>query len=188
MINEDITRLLQASQEGDKEAIDRLMPVLYKELRKLSQHYLNHADRPQTIQATALVHEAYIKLLDQNRTTWKNRAHFMGVAAQIIRRVLLNYWTERKAQKRGGDMLFLSLEKALDNAEDRNIDLEALNEAIEALEQIDARKSRIVELKFYGGLTEDEVAEVLQVSPSTVRRDWESARAWLYRFIKPKNR
>ena len=179
----DVTILLQAWQDGDKDALDQLVPVIYKELHRISTSFLRRERVGHTLQATALVNEAYLKLVGQNKSTWQSRAHFLSVAAQIMRRILINHWKERNALKRGGDVINITLDEALAGFEQGKFDPLTLNEALEKLAERDPRKSRLVELKFFGGLKEEELAEVLEVSVGTVRRDWKLARVWLYRFL-----
>lgn len=179
----DVTRLLIDWRRGDKEALDRLMPVVYGELHRLAEIYL-HRERPgHTLQPTALVNEAYLRLVDQRQVEWQSRAHFFGIAAQMMRRILVDRARAHKADKRGGGLYRVTLDSSFDVEERRDLDLLALDEALEALAKLDPRQSRIVELRFFVGLTIEETAEVIGVSPITVRRDWNLAKAWLYREI-----
>lgn len=177
----DITQLLNNAQAGDKTALDRLLPIVYQELRRVAANQLRGERENHTLQATALVHEAYIRLLDQHSIDWKNRAHFFGLAAEMMRRILVNYAVERNAQKRGGAATRIALDDAISYADDdeRELDLVTLNENLKRLSEFDADAARIVELRFFGGLTIEETAEVLGVSPSTVTREWRSAKSWL---------
>ncbi|HEV2853233.1 MAG TPA: sigma-70 family RNA polymerase sigma factor [Thermoanaerobaculia bacterium] len=179
----DVTRLLIDWRRGDKEALDRLMPVVYGELHRLAEIYL-HRERPgNTLQPTALVNEAYLRLIDQRQVEWQSRAHFFGIAAQMMRRILVDHARAHRADKRGGGLYRVMLDSSFDVEERRDIDLIALDGALEALAKLDPRQSRIVELRFFVGLTIEETAEVIGVSPITVRRDWNLAKAWLYREI-----
>lgn len=181
---QDVTILLQAWQAGNQTAMDELVPLIYNELHRISRAFLKKERRNHTLQATALVNEAYMKLAGQNQMNWQSRAHFLSVAAQMMRRILINYWKERNAQKRGGDAIVFTLDDAPAAMGGGGIDLEVLNDGLNQLAARDERKSRLVELKFFGGLTEEELAEVLGVSVPTVRRDWRLARVWLYRFFE----
>jgi RNA polymerase sigma factor (TIGR02999 family) len=178
----EVTRLLKAWCRGDKGALERLAPMLEDELRRLAQHYLRGEPAGHTFQPTALVNEAYLRLLDWNAVDWQDRAHFLAVAAKMMRRILLNYAVARRSQKRGGSALLVSLAEA-DGVSVRTQDLIALDEALIALAKFDERKSRLVELRYFGGLTSEEAAEVLGISPRTADREWEVARLWLFRFL-----
>ena len=175
----DPTRILHEVSEGREGAVDRLLPLVYDELRELASRYLNRERQDHTLQATALVHEAYMNLVDQTRVEWKNRAHFFGVAATAMRRLLINHAVARKTQKRGGDLRRVEWDEAVALYEERAIDLLGMNEALERLAGIDPRQARLVELRFFGGLSNQEIAEVLSVSMRTVEREWRMARAWL---------
>jgi len=166
--------------DGAENARAQLQPLVYEELRRIARLYLRRERPDHTLQATALVHEAYLRIIDQRSVDWRNRAQFIGLAATMMRRVLINYARERSAAKRGGGAKRVSLTVAEGVAESPAVDVVALHEALENLEAIDPRKSRIVELKFFGGLTTVEAADVLEVSHATVERDWKLARAWLY--------
>jgi RNA polymerase sigma factor (TIGR02999 family) len=168
---------------GDSEAPARLMPLVYEELRQLARQYLQSERPDHTLQATGLVHEAYLRLVDQSTTTWQNRAHFFGVAAQVMRRILVDYARSHRAEKRGGGWDKLVFDEALAPSAERSIDLIALDDALKDLLALDPRQSQIVELRFFGGLTNEEVGEVLDVSPRTVKREWRMAKAWLRREI-----
>jgi RNA polymerase sigma factor (TIGR02999 family) len=180
---EDITRILQEVSGGNREAPARLMPLVYDELRRLADHYLRRERPDHTLQPTALVHEAYLRLIDQTRVDWQNRAHFFGVAAQLMRRILVDHARRHQAEKRGGFRQKLTLDEAVDYSQTRDVDLVRLDEALTALAQFDERQSRVVELRFFGGLTIEETAEALAVSPATVKVDWSMAKAWLRREI-----
>jgi RNA polymerase sigma factor (TIGR02999 family) len=174
-----ITQLLVEWSEGDHAALDQLMPLVYDELRRLARSYLRRERPDHTLQATALVHEAYLRLIDQHSVSWQNRAHFFGIASQMMRRILVNHALARAARKRGGPQQKLSLDEALGFADQREMDLIALDEALKKLELLDPRQSRIVELRFFGGLTIEETAEIISLSPATVKRELSTARLWL---------
>ncbi len=175
-----VTQLLIDLSKGDERAIDELLPLVYDELRRLAASQMRRERAGHTLQPTALVNETYLKLIDQRSVDWKNRAHFFGLASKIMRRILVNHARDRRAEKRGGDAQRVSLSVAADSFEKQDLDILALNEALEKLVEFDSRKSRVVELKFFGGLTTDEIAEVLQISDATVEREWSFARAWLF--------
>jgi RNA polymerase sigma-70 factor (ECF subfamily) len=183
MSSPDVTQILQEVSGGDKDAPARLMPLVYDELRRLADYYLRQERPDHTLQPTALVHEAYLKLVDQTRVDWQNRAHFFGVAAQLMRRILVDHARRHRASKRGGLQQKMALDEAVDYSQPRDVDLLALDEALNALAKLDERQSRIVELRFFGGLTIEETAEALGVSPATVKVDWSMAKAWLRREI-----
>ncbi|MCI0488009.1 MAG: sigma-70 family RNA polymerase sigma factor [Blastocatellia bacterium] len=174
-----ITQLLIKWRNGDKAALDELMPQVYDELRRLANHYLRQERPDHTLQATALVHEAYLRLVGENEIDWQNRAHFFGIAAVRMRQILVEHARSRQAAKRGGGDYRLSLGEADLLAEKRDVNLLALDDALERLEALDPQKSRIIELRYFGGLTIEETSEALRISPSTVKRDWSMARAWL---------
>jgi RNA polymerase sigma factor (TIGR02999 family) len=174
-----VTELLLDCDRDNPEARDQILPLVYDELRRLARAYLGRERRNHTLQATALVHEAYLRLIDQRQVDWKNRAQFVGVAAVMMRRILVNHARGRAADKRGGEAERVTLSLA-DIGEAPSVDLIALHEALDTLAAIDARKSRIVELKFFGGLTTAEMAEVMELSPATIEREWSFSRAWLY--------
>lgn len=180
----EITRLLAEWSAGDRQALEKLTPLVYDELRRLAGRYLRRERVEHTLQSTALVHEAYMKLVGQNNVRWQNRAHFFGIAAQMIRRILVDYARGRRAEKRGSGAAALSLDEAIAMPGGRDLDLVALDDALEGLAQIDPRQSRLVELRFFTGLTIEETAEVLQVSVATAKRDWVSAKAWLAREMR----
>jgi len=177
----EVTELLIAWGNGDREALDRLMPLVYAELRRLAGHYLAGERRGHTLQATALVNEAYLRLVDSGAREWRNRAHFFGVAAQMMRRVLVDHARSRQYLKRGGGAQQVSFDEGAVVSPERAAEIVALDDALSALAELDERKSRIVELRFFGGLGIEETAEALQVSPGTVMRDWTLAKAWLRR-------
>jgi RNA polymerase sigma-70 factor (ECF subfamily) len=178
---EEVTRMLVDWSGGDREAPAKLMPIVYEELRQLARQYLQRERPDHTLQATGLVHEAYLRLVDQSTTTWQNRAHFFGVAAQLMRRILVDYARSHRAEKRGGGWDKLAFDEALAPSAERSVDLVALDDALKDLLALDPRQSQIVELRFFGGLTNEEVGEVLDVSPRTVKREWRMAKAWLRR-------
>ena len=179
----DLTGLLAAWSDGDASSLDRLIPVVYNELRRMAARYLRRERGDHTLQATALVHEAFLKLVDQRHVRWQNRAHFFAIAARLMRRVLVDHARERRYQKRGGDAQRVSLDEGLAIGPGQDEDLVALDEALSALGEVDPRKSRVVELRFFGGLSVEETAEALEVSPETVRRDWRLAKSWLLRRL-----
>lgn len=178
-----ITELLVSWGNGDREAFEHLLPLVEAELHRLAHHYMSREDAGHTLQTTALINETFIKLVDQSRVRWQNRAHFFGIAAVIMRRVLLNYARDGRRLKRGGGAVQVSLSQADAAAADASVELLALDEALKRLAEIDERKSRVVELRFFGGLSVEETAEVLRVSPVTVVRDWNMAKAWLAREV-----
>ncbi len=173
------TGLLRDWGAGDRRALDQLVPAVYEELRRLAGRYLRLERGEHTLQSTALVHEAYLRLIDQRAVDWRNRAQFLGIAAQMMRRVLANHARDRAAQKRGGGGLRVTLASGL-AAGRPDFDLLALAEALERLEALEPRKSRVVELKYFGGLTTAEIGTLLEISPATVEREWKFSRAWLY--------
>jgi RNA polymerase sigma factor (TIGR02999 family) len=179
----DPTRLLAESQAGDQSALDRLMPIVYNELRRIAARYLHSERTGHTLQTTALVHEAYLRLVDETRIQWQGRAHFFGVAATVIRNILVDHARTNKAAKRGGGAQKLSLDEALAVAAGQETDILAVDDALQALSKIDRQQGRIVELRFFAGLTIEETAEVLRISPSTVKRDWILAKTWIYREL-----
>jgi RNA polymerase sigma factor (TIGR02999 family) len=178
-----ITQLLADASNGDQAALDALLPVVYNELRKLADHYLQQERPDHTLQATALVHEAYLRLVDQTNISWQNRAHFFSVAAQVMRHILVDHARAHKAEKRGGGEPEISLDAAISFFAERDVNLVALDEALNELTKLDAQQGRIVELRFFGGLTIEETAEVLKITPGTVRYDWRMAKAWLHRAL-----
>jgi RNA polymerase sigma factor (TIGR02999 family) len=178
----DATDLLLAWSEGDESAFDKLVPLVYQELHALARHYMK-AERPDhTLQATALVNEAYVRLIEVNRIRWQNRSHFLAIAAQTMRRILVEFARQRHRQKRGGDVVRVPIDD-VDMAQEQSVDLVALNDALSTLASFDARMGQVVELRFFGGLTVQETADVLKVSPETVMRDWKTAKVWLLREL-----
>lgn len=179
----EITALLVDWSNGDQTALDKLLPLVEKELRRIAHSYMRRENPDHTLQTTALVNEAYLRLIDQKRTHWQNRAHFFGIAARIMRRILLNYARDQHRAKRGGTAIQVSLSEASVVSLERTGELIALDEALHRLALVDERKSQVVELRYFGGLDVQETAEVLKVSTITVIRDWKFARAWLLREI-----
>ena len=175
----EVTRLLVAWSNGDKAALDQLMPLVHTELRRLAHHYMSRERAGHTLQTTALVNEAYLRLVDQGNIRWENRAHFFGIAARLMREILVDHARSRLAAKRGGAQIRLSLSKVDRIASRFDVNLIALDEALRRLEAIDPQKGRIVELRYFSGLGIEETAEVIGISPATVKRDWSMARAWL---------
>jgi len=179
---EDVSALLRAWTEGDQGALDRLTPIVYGELRRLARRYMKRERSGHSLQTTALVNEAYMRLVDYERMQWQNRAHFFAVSAQLMRRILVEH-ARRHNLKRGGGVQHVSLDEAAVVDGGQDADLVALDDAMNALARIDPRKVQVVEMRFFGGLSVEETAEVLRVSPITVKRDWRAARIWLYREI-----
>lgn len=179
-MQEEVTKLLLKLSNGDQSVVNELLPVVYEELRRLASNYLRRERSGHTLQPTALVHEAYLRLVDQTRVSWQNRAHFLGVAAQMMRRILLDHARQHQADKRGHEFQKLSLDENVDKAIELSGDLIAMDDALKTLEQIDPQKAKLVELRYFGGLTYEETAEILGVAPLTVQRHWRLARAWLY--------
>jgi RNA polymerase sigma-70 factor (ECF subfamily) len=180
----EVTQLLLDWGNGDKAALDKLVPVVYQELRRLAGYYMRRERPGHTLQTSALVNEAYMRLVDYKQMRWQSRAHFFAVAAQAMRRILVEHARKRHFAKRGGGAVQVSLDEAATVSEKQAADLIALDDALTSLEAIDPRKSRIVELRYIGGLNIEETAEVLGISPATVQREWRAAKAWLYREIK----
>jgi RNA polymerase sigma factor (TIGR02999 family) len=185
--SQEITQLLLAWSDGDQAALEKLTPLVYAELHRLAKGYM-FGERPgHTLQTTALINEAYMRLIDWKNVRWQGRAHFFGVAAQVMRRILVDFARARHYAKRGGAAAQVSLDEAVTIHEDRSAELIALDEALKSLAEIDPRKSQVVELRFFGGLSAKETAEALKVSLRTVEREWNSARAWLYRELRGKD-
>jgi RNA polymerase sigma factor (TIGR02999 family) len=185
--SEEATRLLIDWSNGNRDAAAGLMPLVYEELRQRARAYLQRERPDHTLQATALVHEAYLRLVDQQTTTWKNRAHFFGVAAQLMRRILVDHARRHRREKRGGGLDRVEFDEALAPAVSRDLNVIALDDALQDLTKLNPQHARIVELRFFGGLKTDEVAEVLDLSPRTVEREWRRARAWLQHQIFGEN-
>jgi RNA polymerase sigma-70 factor, ECF subfamily len=182
--SQQVTDLLQAWSDGDETALERLMPLVYDELHRLAKGYMRRERSGHTLQTTALINEAYLRLIERSHTRWENRAHFFAISAQLMRQILVDFARSRRSRKRGGEEFQVSLGKALTVPVKRDADLVALDDALRALAAIDERKSRIVELRFFGGLSEEETAEALKISPATVKRDWKVAKVWLLHELK----
>jgi len=183
-----VTELLHRWSSGDAAARESLVPLVYDELRRLARYYLASQRSDHTLQSTAIVHEAYLRLAGRDDVHWQNRSHFFAVAAQLMRRILVDHARKRNAAKRGGPNLTLLVEEVADPSSKQEMDLVALDDALKALATLDERQSRIVELRFFGGLSIEDTARVLEVSPATVKREWSTARAWLYEDICGRNR
>jgi len=179
----DVTRLLLSWSQGNQAALDELMPLVYDELRRLASAYLRRERSNHTLQSTALVHEAFMRLVNQQEVQWRNRAHFFAIAAQMIRRILVDYARAQNTEKRGSGSVKLELDEAMAAPLESGFDLDllALNDALNQLSHLDARQSRIVELRFFAGLSIEETAEVMKLSPASIKREWKTARAWLFR-------
>ncbi|MDQ3013147.1 MAG: sigma-70 family RNA polymerase sigma factor [Acidobacteriota bacterium] len=185
--SQDLTQLLAAWSNGDQAALEELLPLVNAELRQLAKRYMRRESPGHTLQTSALVNEAYIRLIDQKQVRWQNRAHFFGIAAQLMRRILIDHARKAHYQKRGGGAVQVSLDEAAAVTDVRAAELLAVDEALEKLTVMDARKGRIVELRFFGGMTEEETAEVIGVSLPTVQREWRAAKAWLHRMLTDKS-
>jgi RNA polymerase sigma factor (TIGR02999 family) len=183
-----VTQLLEQWNRGDREALDKLMPLIYEELRKMARRYMGQQNPGHTLQTTAVIHEAYLRMIKQKEKHFQNRAHFFAVAAQAMRHILVDYARARQTAKRGAAARPISLEEAALVTEERAGELVALDEALKELERLSKRQSRVVELRYFGGLTVEETATVLEVSPDTVMRDWSMAKAWLYRALSPASK
>ena len=179
----NITELLVGYGRGDKEALDQLMPIVYEELRRQAARYLRNESPGHTLQTTALIHEAYVRLVDQRHVHWQNRAHFFGIAAQLMRRILVDHARTKKRVKRGGSDIKVSLGDADVAVKGQDLDVVALDEALQRLAAIDEQQARVVELRFFSGLSVEETAEVMSISKATVKRDWSMAKAWLHREL-----
>ena len=184
---QDVTQLLQAWRQGQDAALEELLPLVHQELRHLARRYMFGERLGHTLQATALVNEAYLRLVNSREVNWKNRAHFFAVSAQLMRRILVDAARARGYQKRGGEALKVTLDEELVGPLEKGRDLVALDDALKVLSEVDPRKSRVVELRSFGGLGVKETAEVLRVSPETVMRDWRLAKAWLKREMSKEN-
>lgn len=180
---QDMTQLLVAWSEGDQSALEQLLPLVNAELRRLAGNYMRRESPGHTLQTSALVNEAYLRLIDQKNVRWQNRAHFFGIAAQLMRRILIDHARKAQYAKRGGGAIQVSLDEAAAVTEARAAELLAVDEALEKLMTMDARKGRLVELRFFGGMTEEETAEVMGISVPTVQREWRAAKAWLHRML-----
>lgn len=183
-----MTQLLVDWGNGDSHALEKLTPLVYSELKRLAARYLRRERSDHTLQSTALVHEAWLRLIDQRQVHWQNRAQFFGVAAEMIRRILIDHARSHQAAKRGDGAIKLSLDEALFTPDRRDLDLVALDDALQDLARLDPQQSRLVELRYFAGLSIEESAEVLGVSPATVKREWAAARAWLYRELMERGR
>lgn len=183
---ENVTQLLVNWRNGDETALDQLMPIIYDELHRLAKRYMSRERRNHTLQTTALVNEAYLRLVGQGQAEWQNRAHFFGVAAQVMRHVLVDHARSRQYAKRGGEAQRVTLDDNLAISHEDQIEVLALDEALNRLAALDERKGRIVELRYFGGLSVEETAEVLELSAITVKRDWLKAKAWLYRELSQR--
>jgi len=181
--SENVTGLLIDWSNGDQTAYERLVPLVYAELHRLAHHYMKRERGDHTLQTTALVNEAYVKLVDQKRMHWQNRAQFFGICAELMRRILVDYARQQQYQKRGGGARRVTLEETAQITEEKTADLVALDEALVRLAEFDPRKARVVELRFFGGLNVDETAEVMGIHANTVIRDWSAARSWLYKVV-----
>lgn len=183
----EVTQLLRAWSEGDERALEKLMPLVYEELHRLARRYMAGERPGHTLQTSALVNEAYLRLVDVKNLNWQNRAHFFGVSAQLMRRILVDFARSRRSLKRGGEALTVSLEEGSIVSRAKGADVVALDDALKSLAEIDPRRSRVVELRFFGGLSAEESAEVLKVSPETVLHDWKLAKVWLLRQLSVDN-
>ncbi|MBS1790012.1 MAG: sigma-70 family RNA polymerase sigma factor [Acidobacteria bacterium] len=180
----EVTQLLLKWSDGDKEALEMLIPLVYDELYRLARSYMNREQAGHTLQITALVNEAYLRLVNWKDAKWENRAHFFGVAAQLMRRILVDFARSRNYEKRGGGLQQVAFDEAVGLSTRQDADFVSLDDGLKSLAEIDQRKARVVELKFFGGLSVEEIAEVLDVSPRTVMREWNLARAWLFRELR----
>ncbi|HXW07147.1 MAG TPA: sigma-70 family RNA polymerase sigma factor [Vicinamibacterales bacterium] len=185
-LSHELTAALRAWTAGDESALEKLTPLVEAELRRLAHHYLARERSNHTLQTTALINEAWLRLIDWKQVSWQDRAHFFGVSARLMRHILVGFARTRKRQKRGGAAQHVSLDAAAEIGSDRSDDLVALDDALQSLERYDPRKCRIVELRFFGGLTVNETAEALRLSPITIIREWNKARAWLYQELNPE--
>jgi RNA polymerase sigma factor (TIGR02999 family) len=183
-----VAQLVESARRGDEQALSALMPLVYDELRRLAASYMRRERPGQTLQATALVHDAYIRLMQDSKLSWQNRSHFFGIAARSMRQILVERARARRAAKRGGSRIRVTLDAGLLASEAPAIDLEALDEALTRLEALDAELAQVVEVRFFGGLSIEEAAETLDVSPATVKRRWTVAKAWLARELAVKGR
>jgi len=182
----EVTQLLLAWNDGDERALEKLVPLVYEELRRLARRRMRLERPDHTLQTTALINEAYVRLVDVHNVHWQNRAHFFALCARLMRRILVDYARGRRYAKRGGGAQPISLDQSVPVAPERSPDLVAVDDALHALAEVDARKAQVVELRFFGGLTAEETAGVLKVSPETVRRDWKLAKVWLLRELSAK--
>lgn len=184
MSEKPITQLLQELRNGERQTLDEILPLVYDELRRLAKNYLNRERSNHTLQPTALVHEAYLRLIGQKEIEWQNRAHFFGVSARLMREILIEYARGRNRQKRGGEFKTqIAFDENISFSQQNQLDVVAVDDALSKLEKLDERQARIVEMKFFGGLTIEEIGEVLSVSPATVKREWSSAKLFLYKTL-----
>lgn len=184
MTEKPITQLLQELRKGERQTLDEILPLVYDELRRLAKNYLNRERSNHTLQPTALVHEAYLRLIGQKEIEWQNRAHFFGVSARLMREILIEHARGRNRQKRGGEFKTqIALDENISFAQQNQLDVVAVDDALSKLEKLDERQARIVEMKFFGGLTIEEIGEVLSISPATVKREWSSAKLFLYKMM-----
>ena len=183
----EVTQLLIEWSNGDKAALDKLTPLIYDELRRLAHHYMSREHPGHTLQTTAVVNEAYLRLVNRKRVHWQNRAHFFAIAAQLMRSILVDHARSHAYAKRGGGAQKMALDEAMIISQERAAEVVALDEALDQLAEIDPRQSRIVEMRFFGGLTIEETAEVLSLSPATIKREWSTAKAWLYHELNKSN-
>ncbi|MEP6818355.1 MAG: sigma-70 family RNA polymerase sigma factor [bacterium] len=182
----EVTELLIEWSNGDKAALDKLLPLIHEELRRLARHYMSRERPGHTLQTTALVNEAYIRLVNRKGVHWQNRAHFFAIAAQVMRTILVDHARSQAYAKRGGGAHRIELDEAMIVSQDRAAEVVALDDALKTLADFDPQQSRIVELRFFGGLTIEEAAEVLDLSPATIKREWSTAKAWLYRELSKR--
>ena len=185
-MSDTITQLLKSAQAGDRNSLDDFLPLVYDELRRLANSYLNRERDNHTLQPTALVHEAYLRLIDQHSVDWKNRSHFFGLAAEIMRRILVNHAVHRNRQKREGELVRVTIDKAVNEFAENELNLIELDEALHRLAKLSERQARIFELRFFGGLSVEEVAEVLEISQATIKREWQVAKMFLQRELFQK--
>ena len=183
-----VTKLLQGWRAGERSASDALLPLVYEELRRLAHHHLRNERPHHTLQSTALVNEAYLRLIGQNLPKWESRTHFFAIAAQLMRQILVDYARRHRASKRGSGVCMLALDDAVGLPQRKSVDVVALDDALKALAEVDPRQSRVVELRFFAGLSLEETSEVMGIATATVQRDWTTARAWLHREISRSSR
>lgn len=183
----EITQLLLDWRGGSERAFEELLPLVYGELRRIARNYMRRQNPGHTLQTTALVNEAYMRLVDSNRVNWQDRNHFFAVSAQLMRRILVDFARKKNSQKRGGDHLIVTLDERVENLAETGTDMVALDETLSRLAEFSPRQSRVIELRFFAGLNEQQIAEVLDISARTVRRDWQIARAWLFRELRSDN-
>lgn len=186
-VSPQITKLLLQWREGKLEALDELVPLVHAELRRIARNFMRRQNPGHTLQTTALVNEAFIRLVDSNRVNWQDRNHFFAISAQLMRRVLVDVARRKNSLKRGGERIQVTLDDRLNVSDEKETDLIALDEAMSMLAELNPRQSQIVELRYFGGLTEEQIADTLEISSRTVRRDWNLARAWLFRELNQKD-